>query len=54
MAGLTLQRDGSGLGLALGRRLAKAMGGDPTAKSASNAGSVFTLTIVAPAGTSGV
>jgi signal transduction histidine kinase len=40
---------GLGLGLAISRRFARAMGGDLTVRSAAGAGSVFTLTL--PVGT---
>ncbi len=40
---------GTGIGLAVSRRLAKNMGGDITVSSEPGSGSVFTLTIHAPA-----
>jgi signal transduction histidine kinase len=46
---LSNPRDGGvGLGLAISRQLARAMGGDVTARSATGAGATFTLTL-APA-----
>ena len=42
---LTRERDGVGLGLAISRDLARAMGGDLTASSEVGRGSVFTLTL---------
>jgi signal transduction histidine kinase len=39
---------GTGLGLAVTRRLARLMGGDVTMKSAPNVGSTFTMTLRAP------
>ncbi len=47
-ASLDAQRrsEGAGLGLAITRRLARAMGGDVAVKSAPRKGSVFTLTIL--------
>jgi signal transduction histidine kinase len=48
---LTRVRDGVGLGLAISRDLARAMGGELTAASAVGTGSTFTLTLpAAPAG----
>ncbi|WP_145534120.1 aerobic respiration two-component sensor histidine kinase ArcB [Yersinia thracica] len=40
---------GTGIGLAVSKRLAQSMGGDITVKSTQGAGSCFTLTIKAPA-----
>jgi PAS domain S-box-containing protein len=42
---LTNTREGAGLGLAISRDLARAMGGDLTAESAVGTGSTFTLTL---------
>ena len=42
---LTNVREGAGLGLAISRDLARAMGGDLTAESALGTGSTFTLTL---------
>ena len=39
------KRDGVGLGLAISRKLARAMGGDITVKSTEGAGSTFTLSL---------
>ncbi|MCX8958565.1 aerobic respiration two-component sensor histidine kinase ArcB [Erwinia psidii] len=39
---------GTGIGLAVSRRLAQSMGGDITVRSATGAGSCFTLTVMAP------
>jgi signal transduction histidine kinase len=44
-AGLAEQRGGVGLGLAISRDLARAMGGDLTAESTVGVGSQFTLTL---------
>ncbi|MDZ7629550.1 MAG: response regulator [Parvularculaceae bacterium] len=51
-AGADAQRraEGAGLGLAITRRLARAMGGDVAVKSAPGKGSLFTLTILAGPG----
>jgi signal transduction histidine kinase len=43
--GLTRTRDGAGLGLAISRELALAMGGDLAATSVQGRGSTFTLTV---------
>jgi len=43
--GLTSTAEGVGLGLAIGRELARGMGGDLTATSTLGEGSVFTLTL---------
>jgi signal transduction histidine kinase len=43
--GLTSTAEGVGLGLAIGRELARGMGGDLTAASTPGKGSVFTLTL---------
>jgi signal transduction histidine kinase len=43
--GLTSTAEGVGLGLAIGRELARGMGGDLTAASTLGKGSVFTLTL---------
>ena len=49
-AGLTDRRGGVGLGLAISRDLARAMGGDLTVANAGDAGALFTLALpVAPA-----
>jgi CheY-like chemotaxis protein len=42
--------DGAGLGLAITRRLARAMGGDVAVKSSPGKGSVFTLTVLVQSG----
>lgn len=42
-SGLTREREGSGLGLTIGLRLARAMGGDLTVESTMGKGSSFTL-----------
>lgn len=42
--------EGAGLGLAITRRLARAMGGDVAVKSAPGKGSVFTLTVLVKSG----
>ena len=42
--------EGAGLGLAITRRLARAMGGDVAVKSSPNKGSVFTLTVLVKSG----
>ncbi len=39
------KRDGVGLGLAISRKLARAMGGDITVLSVEGAGSTFTLSL---------
>ena len=44
---LTRERDGAGLGLAISRDLARAMGGDLTVTSELGAGSRFTLVLPA-------
>jgi signal transduction histidine kinase len=49
-SGHTRPREGSGLGLTIGRRLARAMGGDLTVESTIGAGSTFSLWL--PADTS--
>jgi signal transduction histidine kinase len=46
---LTRQRQGAGLGLAISRELARAMGGEIVATSRPGVGSTFTLTL-RPAG----
>lgn len=46
--GHTRSHDGTGLGLAVGRRLARLMGGDLTVSSRLGAGSSFTLWLPAP------
>lgn len=46
--GHTRSHDGTGLGLAVGRRLARLMGGDLTVNSRLGAGSAFTLWLPAP------
>jgi PAS domain S-box-containing protein len=45
---LTRPHEGAGLGLAISRDLARGMGGDLTARSAPERGSVFTLRLPAP------
>lgn len=50
-AGLTRHAEGAGLGLAISRELARAMGGDLTAESTPGAGSTFTLRLPAAAST---
>ena len=47
-SGHTRSYEGSGLGLAVGRRLARLMGGDLTVKSSAGTGSAFTLWLPAP------
>jgi signal transduction histidine kinase len=42
---LTSMHEGAGLGLAISRDLARAMGGDLTVKSTVGEGSTFTLTL---------
>ncbi|WP_432969537.1 sensor histidine kinase [Dactylosporangium sp. CA-233914] len=42
---MTMSTSGTGLGLFISRRLARAMGGDVTVSSTLNVGSVFTLTL---------
>ena len=51
--GLTSTAEGVGLGLAIGRELARGMGGDLTAESVLGKGSVFTLTLPRAPGTAG-
>ncbi len=52
-SGPTRTREGSGLGLTIGQRLARAMGGDLTVESAVGKGSLFSLWLPAdPAGVS--
>jgi signal transduction histidine kinase len=48
-ASRTRAHDGAGLGLAISRRLARAMGGDVTAASELGRGSTFTLYLPAAA-----
>ena len=45
-----LRKKGIGLGLALARRFARAMGGDLTVESTLGTGSTFTLTVPAEVG----
>jgi signal transduction histidine kinase len=42
---MTMSTSGTGLGLFIARRLARAMGGDVTVVSTLNSGSVFTLSL---------
>jgi signal transduction histidine kinase len=42
---MTMSTSGTGLGLFIARRLARAMGGDVSVVSALNKGSVFTLSL---------
>ena len=45
---MTRRFGGSGLGLSISRRLARAMGGDLTAKGTPGEGATFTLTLALP------
>jgi signal transduction histidine kinase len=52
-SGHTRPREGSGLGLTIGQRLARAMGGDLTVESTVGKGSSFTLWLPADVGSTG-
>ena len=48
MSNRNLNRDGVGLGLAVSRKIAKALGGDITVESEVGKGSVFSLELPTP------